>query len=187
MRQLKRKATTELADIVRLESGFVRAVNIADNDRLDELPRLKVTPNIVRALAQITGAIRGSKDRAWSIVGPYGAGKSTFGLLLAGLLSSKRSTAWVRTAIEDLQHADPVLGSQLDAILDSPPCIPVLLQGGPLSLGLSLADRLVEVNEAFGSILLDPADLNSIHLLGGTGRRGRRRVGDDRVRAHGRQ
>lgn len=166
MRQLERRATIELADIVRLESGFVRAVNIADNDRLDELPRLMVTPNIVRALAQITGAIGGSKDRAWAIVGPYGAGKSTFGLLVAGLLSQKRTSGWVRTAIEDLQRADPILGSQLDAILDSPPCIPVLLQGGPQSLGLSLGDRLAEVNEAFGLALLDPADLNSIQERG---------------------
>lgn len=166
MRQLERRATVELADIVRLESGFVRAVNIADNDRLDELPRLKVTPNIVRALAQITGAIDGSKDRAWAIVGPYGAGKSTFGLLVAGLLSQKRTSGWVRTAIEDLQRADPALGSRLDAILDSPPCVPVLLQGGPQSLGLSLGDRLAEVNEAFGSALLDPADLNSIQERG---------------------
>lgn len=150
----------DLAEFVRVESGFVRAVNIDDIDRLDELPRLKVTPNIVRALTQISAPIGVSGDRAWAIVGPYGAGKSMFGLLLAGLLSEKRASKWVRRAVEDLRNTDPYLGRQLEAITQSKASIAVLLQGVTQSFGLSLLDKLVEVNESLGSILFDPTDLD---------------------------
>jgi len=102
-----------------LGPGFVRAASLEDIERLDELPRLKVTPNIVRAMTQIATSMLGSPERAWAVIGPYGAGKSTFAVLMAALLTEKRTSAWASQAIDDLEEADKPLGERLREITRS--------------------------------------------------------------------
>lgn len=162
MEPTSQKAAADLGRFVSVDPYFVRAININDIDRLDDLPRLRVTPKIVRALTQIVGSMSSSRDRAWAVVGPYGVGKSIFGLLLAGLLSEKRASNWVHEALESLRDADTYLGQQLETLTQSKPSVVVLLQGAPLPFGSSLLERLVDVNESLGSALFDPTDLNLV-------------------------
>ncbi len=143
---------------MQLEAGFVRAANLDDIGRLQELPRLKVTPNIVRALSQIAAAMHHSRERAWALVGPYGAGKSTFALLVASLLAGDRNSPWLTQALEDLEEADGTLGRQLRQITQSRAYVPILLQGGPHPLAQCLLEGLIEVDASLNLSLLDGVD-----------------------------
>ena len=78
-----------LASLVEVERRFRRSVNLdRDAGSTDALDGYVVTPAVRRALSQITeGLDDEAGDRAWSLVGPYGSGKSAFAVFLADLLS----------------------------------------------------------------------------------------------------
>ena len=78
-----------LVNLVEVERRFRRSVNLdRDAGSSDALDGYIVTPAVRRALAQIAdGLDDGAGDRTWSLVGPYGSGKSAFAVALADLLS----------------------------------------------------------------------------------------------------
>ena len=82
-----------LASLVEVERRFRRSVNLdRDAGSTDALHGYVVTPAVRRALSQITdGLDDAAGDRAWSLVGPYGSGKSAFAVFLADLLSGSGS------------------------------------------------------------------------------------------------
>ena len=61
------------ADVTDEIAVHVRAANLADLDALDSLPSLKPSPSFVRALSQLLQSNSASTERAWTLVGPYGA------------------------------------------------------------------------------------------------------------------
>ena len=82
-----------LASLVEVERRFRRSVNLdRDAGSTDALDGYVVTPAVRRALSQIVeGLDDEAGDRAWSLVGPYGSGKSAFAVFLADLLSGDGS------------------------------------------------------------------------------------------------
>ena len=78
-----------LLNRVEVARRFRRSVNLdRDAGAPDALDGYVVTPAVRRALSQITdGLADAAGDRAWSLVGPYGSGKSAFAVFLADLLS----------------------------------------------------------------------------------------------------
>ena len=78
-----------LLNLVEVGRRFRRSVNLArDTGSPEALDGYVVTPAVRRALSQITSGIDDAGgDRAWSLVGPYGSGKSAFAVFLADLLS----------------------------------------------------------------------------------------------------
>ena len=87
------QAPVNLASLVEVERRFRRSVNLdRDAGSTDALDGYVVTPAVRRALSQITeGLDDADGDRAWSLVGPYGSGKSAFAVFLADLLSGSGS------------------------------------------------------------------------------------------------
>ena len=87
------QAPVNLASLVEVERRFRRSVNLdRDAGSADALDGYVVTPAVRRALSQITeGLDDAAGDRAWSLVGPYGSGKSAFAVFLADLLSGSGS------------------------------------------------------------------------------------------------
>jgi ABC-type multidrug transport system fused ATPase/permease subunit len=83
------QSEVSLTEIVKLDSDFVRAARVGDFARHDDTTIPTVTPGIASSQSRIATAIANDGEKAWSIVGPYGAGKSTFGLILAKLFSSR--------------------------------------------------------------------------------------------------
>ena len=85
--------STSLVSLVEVGRRFQRSVNLdRDTGSPDALNGYVVTPAVRRVLSQITdglGDVAG--DRAWSLVGPYGSGKSAFAVFLADLLSPSGS------------------------------------------------------------------------------------------------
>ena len=86
-------APANLASLVEVERRFRRSVNLdRDAGSTDALHGYVVTPAVRHALSQITdGLDDAAGDRAWSLVGPYGSGKSAFAVFLADLLSGSGS------------------------------------------------------------------------------------------------
>lgn len=76
-----------LADHVAIDALAARSVNLErDASRLDlagYVPTARAIDTLARVLEGLTAD---SGTRAWSVTGPYGCGKSSFGLFLDGLL-----------------------------------------------------------------------------------------------------
>ena len=87
--------STSLVNLVEVGRRFQRSVNLdRDTGSPDALNGYVVTPAVRRALSQITGGLGDAAgDRAWTLVGPYGSGKSAFAVFLADLLSPNGSPA----------------------------------------------------------------------------------------------
>ncbi len=77
-----------LRDLFQIKTRFARAVNIeADYGRAGAVSGYVVTPLVRELLSRIGhGLSAGSRSRAWSLTGPYGAGKSAAALFLASVL-----------------------------------------------------------------------------------------------------
>ena len=131
----------------------LRAASLADLDGLDSLPPLRPSPSILRALNQLLPNNPDSTDRAWTLVGPYGAGKSTLSVFLAGLLGNRRKSPWIQEGLTALCRADSQLSGPVDEILASPPVVPVLIQGSARPLWTELINALLEANKAHGNAL----------------------------------
>ena len=90
------------AEVSQETAVHLRATSLADLDDLDSLPPLRPSPSIIRALCQLLEHNPESTDRAWTLVGPYGAGKSTLTLFLAGLLGNQRESSWTQDGLAAL-------------------------------------------------------------------------------------
>ena len=88
-----RQEPASLASLVEVDRRFRRSVNLdRDAGSTAALDGYVVTPSVRRALTQITDGLDDvAGDRAWSLVGPYGSGKSAFAVFLADLLSGSGS------------------------------------------------------------------------------------------------
>ena len=85
-------AVNYISDHVKIQNRYVRAVDLArDLHDPDSLYGYVVTPNVHDALRRILNGLKpDSTLRAFRVTGPYGSGKSAFGLSLAGLLGDPK-------------------------------------------------------------------------------------------------
>ena len=106
---VQRENSTSLLNLVEVGRRFQRAVNLGrDTGSPNALDGYLVTPAVRRALVQIANGLDNEDgDRAWSLVGPYGSGKSAFAVFLADLLSPSDSAA-ARTARRLLKGSNEV-------------------------------------------------------------------------------
>ena len=109
---------TELKTINELtwpSDSFGRSVNIkiGISSSSDTAP-FRFTEKSIRALDQLIDASgSGARDRAYSIIGPYGSGKSAFALLASTLLS-RTSTPWSDESLKQLEVVSPDLYEKLN-------------------------------------------------------------------------
>lgn len=116
-----RQESANLQDLVEVGRRFSRAVNLdRDTGSPAALEGYLVTPAVRRALSQITDGLNDAEgDRAWSLVGPYGSGKSAFAVFLADLLSPSGTVG--------AQAARKLLNGSNEISLPSRTLYPVLL------------------------------------------------------------
>lgn len=124
----------------------VRATNIVSSmANISEVRDFHFTPKSVDALAQIVDGLEtGARQRAWEIVGPYGSGKSTFGLFLLNAFGSTPSK-WLINALESLKLQDESMASTIHRKIDASPgtYVSVAIEGNRYSLELALAKALL--------------------------------------------
>lgn len=99
---------------ITLAPRNVRAVNLeSDLESTDALSGFSPGAHIVDATRQIVAGLQnGVRSRAWSVTGPYGAGKSTYAVFLAALLGDRRHPSHER-ATRVLRGVDPQLADLL--------------------------------------------------------------------------
>lgn len=106
---------TPLSEHIAIASRNVRAANLeADLGNLDALRGFSPGGHVVDAARRIVAGLQsGPRSRAWSVTGPYGAGKSTFALFLAGLLGPASDDVHAH-CMQSLRAVDPQLAELLE-------------------------------------------------------------------------
>ena len=151
-------ADAMIAERIRIARRYVRAVDMT-RDFTDPraLEGYIVTPSVRDALARVTaGLAPGSTQRAFRVTGPYGAGKSSFGLLLARLFTEVpnggSATDIARSAISIEPSAFPAY-------------IPIILVGRRTRLADELIRRIIESAAAEGRGRDELTAASAAHLM----------------------
>ncbi|AUB79661.1 hypothetical protein [Candidatus Thiodictyon syntrophicum] len=138
-----------LADKIMVNAHYTRSVNLERDFGSAAVVRGYIpTPRAIQTLARIVDTlIPEAAPRAWSLVGPYGAGKSSFAAFLTHLLAPQGDQ--VEAAIDVLERAEPALAERYRMIesVAAPDrrghCV-VVLTGTPEPFGRRLAQALSE-------------------------------------------
>ncbi len=144
-----------LEKLVAVGPRFTRSISlVADAYRRSAIEGYILTPTGRAVLDRLAAALRGdSSTRAWSLIGPYGSGKSAFALFAAQLLTGEEA---IRLKARDvLASADADLwerffgqGSRLPKKAGR--LLPVLVTGSRQPLEKALAERLADSLRALG-------------------------------------
>lgn len=104
-----------LSEIVQIRSNRLRSVRLEDDLSTGSLlSGYTLTAQALMTLERITEGVT-NHTRAWTLTGPYGSGKSFFGLFLANLFDNQHpdhATAWNMVTM-----ADPTLAERLLQII----------------------------------------------------------------------
>ena len=185
--------SASLLNLVEVGRRFRRSVNLArDTGSPAALDGYLVTPAVRRALSQITGGIDDAEgDRAWSLIGPYGSGKSAFAVFLADLLSpsvSPEAEAARRllNGVERRPATAPTPGScGADGGARAARHPPAAILGGDARTHLegtprrqaARAPRHPGVSQRVGTVAVAVCDVRRGRLLRGSGREDRQQHG----------
>ena len=128
----KERSKMLLSDWVRLRGGVLRSINIAqDIERADVVDGYILSGQSLASLGRIVNGIQASTpNRAWTLTGPYGSGKSSFGLFLSHLAC--RDMAGHHQAMQQLQAVDPLLAEDVRktfALADTRGLLPIPISG----------------------------------------------------------
>lgn len=138
-----------LGQLIKLRSAFSRSVNLTrDCDSSDLIRSYLPTSRALDALRQIAAGLAGEPgSRALALIGPYGSGKSAFGLFLGALLSAPESTQR-QIALATLKNTDPALANTIASALSAPRgYLRIQINGIPDSLVRQLMQTLALATE----------------------------------------
>ncbi len=143
---------TLLSNIIRIRSNYLRAIRLEDDiSDSSVLGGYTLTAQALNTLKRITEGIT-NHSRAWTLTGPYGSGKSFFGLFLANLLDPRRSghaMAW-----KMVSRVDPVIAAEIQKVLkENGGILSVVVTGARASLQECLVrgfSKVLEENHLHG-------------------------------------
>lgn len=103
----------QLAEIVRVRKNGLRSVNVErDISSQSIIEGYVLTAQARACLARILSGLQGgNQTRAWTLTGPYGSGKSYFGLFLINLLCRAQSSHIY--SLDLINQVDPLLANQV--------------------------------------------------------------------------
>ena len=79
---------------IKINSVYARSINLErDDSKIDLLDSYIPTSVALQTVKKVSDTFDNGEqtNRSWTLVGPYGSGKSSFGLFLSGLLSDPKS------------------------------------------------------------------------------------------------
>lgn len=149
-----------IIDLLTLGGRHTRSIAL-DRDLHDDsiVDGYLITPNALGALKQIgENLAKGSAQRAWKIVGPYGSGKSALGVMLAQLMSGAEKHS---PAAKALTAAAP----KIAGLFRASNRLPLAVVGSRVSFGIALATTIASHMEGWAktkatSRLSSQLDLN---------------------------
>ena len=130
---------------------FLRSVRL-DQDFWDPnaLTGYSITPHVFLVLRRVLAALRAPQgdDRAWTVTGPFGSGKSAFAVFLARLLSSHGQVdAQLKSLLRGAGLEDEV--EELLTPLKGSGLLPVLVSGRRAGLSVCLLEGALRAMERF--------------------------------------
>ncbi|MCK5918702.1 MAG: hypothetical protein KAG34_09760, partial [Cocleimonas sp.] len=137
-----------LTDHITINTNYTRSINLErDYDSVALIKSYIPTSRSIFALRKSLATLDSEADmpRAWTLVGPYGSGKSSFAVFLSHLLANPENPAF-KAAIKVLDKSNPKLAEQFKTIGEETAlghCV-VLLTGSPEPLGKRLIQALNE-------------------------------------------
>lgn len=139
-------SSLRLIDVVRVRNRFLRSIHLERD--YASADGYHPAPSTFQALQAVARALDDPADRAMTLIGPYGAGKSAFCVQLAHLLEGGTAPHW----LQRVERQDMVVVQRLQR--DQRPFIPVLLVGSRQPLGASLIEALPRSLEHRGHVHL---------------------------------
>ena len=141
-----------LSEVITLNTNYTRSINLErDHNSTALIESYIPTSRSIYALQKTLSTLESEADmpRAWSLIGPYGSGKSSFAVFLSHLLANPETLA-TQAALSVLNDTDPSLKDNFDALSNgtSGHCI-VLLTGSPEPLGLKLIKAVSDAALAY--------------------------------------
>ena len=151
-----------LADRIKVKTRYTRSTNVErDSGSVATIAAYHPTTRGISLLEDVAAALgKDSQPRAWSLIGPYGSGKSTFGVFLHALLGAKDRAA--TGAAKVLRKQSPGLATRFRR---QRPWCRVVLTGSPEPLSHRLLAALDDAASAFwkGRPGRKPRVLKDIH------------------------
>lgn len=141
----------KLAQFVQVNTSYTRSINIERDLEGQSTNRPYIpTSRALYTLGSIVTTLHGqSASRAWALVGPYGSGKSAFGLFLTKLLGSAEKNSCMPSQ-SILDGANAKLGEQFSEHLkDSRGYCAITITGSPEPLTKRLAVAMLASAEKF--------------------------------------
>lgn len=135
-------------EAISVKTSYTRSVNLErDASGTTVIEGYIPTSRALRTLSKIVDSLHnGKSQRAWSLVGPYGSGKSSFALFASQVLSSPRSEQ-TNVAQRVLNKADRKLATRISK--ENQNYLRILVTGAPEPLTKKLLHSLLECAESF--------------------------------------
>ena len=153
-----------LHKLIAVNTHYTRSINLErDAGSVEVVNAYIPTSRALRTFARISdGFSTDLSPRAWSLIGPYGSGKSSFSVFLSQLLSSPE-TDGAHAAHNVLKNADSKLAKKfVAATKSSDGYLKVLITGAPESMTKRIIKGLAETaQEYLGTKLAIVKKLNS--------------------------
>ena len=151
-----------LANRIKVKTCYTRSTNVErDNGSVAAIAAYHPTTRAISVLEDVAAALgKDNQPRAWSLIGPYGSGKSTFGVFLHALLGANDNAAI--EAAKVLRKQSPSLATRFRR---QKPWCRVVLTGSPEPLSRRLLTALDDAASAFwqGRSGRKPRVLQDIH------------------------
>ncbi len=140
-----------LKEKIHVNTHYTRSINLErDADSLDVINAYIPTSRALKLFARVSEGFNNKQvPRAWSLIGPYGSGKSSNSVFLSHLLSSP-DLETTNTALNSLKKADlKTAKSFRKEIADSHGYLKVLITGSPEAMGKKIVDGFLESAKLF--------------------------------------
>ena len=148
-----------LKNKVYVNTHYTRSINLERDANSIEIVNTYIpTSRALKLFGRVTeGFIHQQAPRAWSLIGPYGSGKSSNSVFLSQLLSSPKFKT-NKVALERLKSSAPDLANSFRReILNSNGYLKVLITGSPEAMGKKIVQGLYESTKVFFSQFKGPS------------------------------
>lgn len=144
---------------IEINTHYTRSINLErDSDSLAVVDAYIPTSRAISTFERLTETFgKISTPRSWSLVGPYGSGKSSFAVFLSHLMTEPTSDSF-KAAKKVLKTSDKTLARKFDKELkDTSGYCKVLLTGSPEPLAQRFVASLYDAAATFWSTRRGPA------------------------------
>lgn len=138
-----------LMDKISVSTHYTRSINVErDESQLSVIQAYVPTSRALRTLERIAEAFaEGQLPRAWSLIGPYGSGKSAFSIFLSSLLASPSSEVGP-AARKRLKKVAPRIAKVFEKqAKDTDGYLPIMVSGSPEPLSQRLVGAMAHAAE----------------------------------------